>query len=109
MYSLQAALEVKWKADEAASGSGPKGVPKDVGAPEKGKGVERPSCNRCTAWGVVCEVSPYPGARSDSELTLDFPGAVFGEVAGVRRLLKKQTVLLPGTKWSAEAEAESRR
>ena len=69
---LLAALEVKWKADKAASGSGPKGVPKDVGAPEKGKGVERPSCDRCTARGVVCEVSPYPGAQSDSKLMLLF-------------------------------------
>ena len=34
---LLAALEAKQKADEAASGSGPKGVPKDVRAPEKGK------------------------------------------------------------------------
>ena len=34
---LLAALEVKRKADEAALGSGPKGAPKDVGAPEKGK------------------------------------------------------------------------
>ena len=59
---LLAALAVKRKADEVASGSGPKGVPKDVGAPEKGKGVEWSSCDRCTAWGVVCEVSPYPGA-----------------------------------------------
>ena len=66
---LLVALEAKRKADEAASGSGPKGVPKNVGAPEKGKGVERSSCDRCTARGVVCEVSPYPGAQSDSELT----------------------------------------
>ena len=66
---LLAALEAKQKADEAASGSGLKGAPKDVGAPEKGKGVERSSCDRCTAWGVVCKVSPYPGAQSDSELT----------------------------------------
>ena len=57
---LLAALEAKRKADKAASGSGPKGVPKDVGAPEKGKGVERPSCDCCMAWGVMCEVSPYP-------------------------------------------------
>ena len=42
---LLAALEAKWKADEAALGLGPKGVPKDVGAPEKGKGVEWPSCD----------------------------------------------------------------
>ena len=69
---LLAALEVKRKADEAASGSGPKGVPKDVGAPEKGKGVERPSCDLCTVRGVVCEVSLYPRARSNSELTLIF-------------------------------------
>ena len=86
---LLAALEAKWKADEAASGSGPKGAPKDVGAPEKGKGVERSSCDHCTARGVMCEVSPYLGARSVSELTSDFPGAVFGEVAGVRCLPKK--------------------
>ena len=59
---LLAALEVKWKVDEGASGSGPKGGPKEVGAPEKRKGVEWPSCDRCTARGVVCEVSPYPGA-----------------------------------------------
>ena len=59
---LLAALEAKRNADEVASGSGPKGVLKDVGAPEKGKGVERSSCDRCTARGVVCEASPYPGA-----------------------------------------------
>ena len=56
---LLAALEAKRKADEAASGLGPKGAPKDVGAPEKGKGVERSSCDRCTTWGVMCEVSSY--------------------------------------------------
>ena len=61
---LLAALEAKWKANEAASGSGPKRVPKDVRAPEKGKGVERPSCDCCTARGVMCEVSPYAGALS---------------------------------------------
>ena len=61
---LLAALEAKRKAEEVASGlgSGPKGGPKDVGAPEKGKGVEQTSCDRCTAGGVVCEVSPYLGA-----------------------------------------------
>ena len=48
---LLAALEAKRRADEAAAGSGPKGVPKDVGGPEKGKGVERPSCHCCTARG----------------------------------------------------------
>ena len=69
---LLSALEAKRKADEAASGSGPKGAPKDVGAPEKGKGVERSSCDRCTARGVVCEVSPYLRDRSDSELTSFF-------------------------------------
>ena len=69
---LLATLEAKQKADEAASGLGPKGVPKDVGAPEKRKGVEQPSCDRCTARGVMCEVSLYPGAQSDSELTLIF-------------------------------------
>ena len=48
---LLAALEAKWKAKEVASGlgSGPKGGPKDVGAPEKGKWVERTSCDCCTA------------------------------------------------------------
>ena len=59
---LLASLEAKWKADKVALGSGPKEVPKDVEAPEKGKGVEWPSCDRCTARGVVCVVSPYPRA-----------------------------------------------
>ena len=56
---LLATLEAKRKAGEMASrsGLGPKGGPKNVGAPEKGKGVERASCDCCTAWGVVCEVS----------------------------------------------------
>ena len=57
---LLAALEAKREAKEVAFGSGlgPKGGLKDVGAPEKGKGVERTSCNHCTAQGVVCKVSP---------------------------------------------------
>ena len=61
---LLAALEAKWKAEEVASGSGsgPKGGPKDVGAPEKGKGVEQTSCDHCMAQGVVCEVSPFSGS-----------------------------------------------
>ena len=69
---LLAALEAKWKAKEMASrsGSGPKGGLKNVRAPEKGKGVERTSCDRCTAQGVVCEVSLFLGFRSDSELTV---------------------------------------
>ena len=56
---LLAALEVKRKAKEVASrsGSGPKGGLKHVGAPEKGKEVERVSCDHYTAQGVVCEVS----------------------------------------------------
>ena len=59
---LLVALEAKRKAEEAASGSGPKGVPKNVRAPEKGKEVERSSCDRCTARGVTCEVSPIRGS-----------------------------------------------
>ena len=60
---LLAALEVKRKAEEVASGLGLglKGGPKHVGAPEKGKGVEQTSCDRCMARGVVCEVSPFLG------------------------------------------------
>ena len=104
---LLTALEAKWKTNKvtSGSGSGPKGVPKDVGAPEKGKGVEWPSCDCCTARGVVCEVSPYPGARSDSEQTF-FLGAVLGEDTGVRRLPENQVVVFPGAEWSAEAEME---
>ena len=68
---LLAALEAKQKAKVASgSRSGLKGSPKDVRAPEKGKGVEQTSCDHCTARGVICEVSPYLRVRSDSELTL---------------------------------------
>ena len=67
---LLAALEVKWKAEEMASGSGlgPRGGPKNVGAPEKGKGVEQASCDRCMARRVICKVSLFLGFRSNSVL-----------------------------------------
>ena len=58
----QAESEVRCKAkarEALGLGLALKGVPKIVRAPEKGKGVERASCNRCTAWGVVCEVSYF--------------------------------------------------
>ena len=50
---LLAGLEVKQKAGEVASrsGSGLKGAPKNVGASEKGKGVEWTSCDHFTVRG----------------------------------------------------------
>ena len=52
---LLAALEVKWKAREVASGSGsgPKGGPKNVGASEKGKGLSGPLATVARHGGCV--------------------------------------------------------
>ena len=55
---VQAELEARQRAGEASGlGLTPKGVLRSVGALEKGKGVQRATCDCCMGQGIVCEVS----------------------------------------------------
>ena len=80
---VQAELEARRRAGEAlGSGLTLKGVPKSVGAPEKGKGVQWVSCDHCTARGVICKVS-FVSCVPIHFRTDGFLGGIRGEDAGV--------------------------